>query len=74
QRIGYRMRTNSRWLLNTIPSRLAYGPEGIFGGGDGAKGTFQINGEDVADTRKREMNPDDEVFMITPGGGGYGKA
>jgi N-methylhydantoinase B/oxoprolinase/acetone carboxylase alpha subunit len=45
----------------------------VFGGGDGAKGTFQINGQDVVDTRKREMNPDDEVFMITPGGGGYGK-
>ncbi|MEM5494941.1 hydantoinase B/oxoprolinase family protein [Hoeflea sp. AS16] len=74
QRIGYRMRTNSRWLLNTIPSRLSHGPEGVFGGGDGTKGTFQINGEDVVDTRKREMNPDDEVFMITPGGGGYGKA
>ena len=25
--------------------------------------------QDVVDTRKREMAPDDEVFMITPGGG-----
>ena len=43
-------------------------------GKDGAAGVFQINGVSVEDTRKREMQPDDEVFMITPGGGGYGAA
>ncbi len=74
QRIGYRMRTGRKWLLNTIPSRLSQAPEGLAGGGDGAIGVFRINGEDIADTRKREMQPDDEVFMITPGGGGYGAA
>ncbi|WP_306006715.1 hydantoinase B/oxoprolinase family protein [Aquicoccus porphyridii] len=72
QRIGYKMRTGRTWLLNTIPSRLQAGPEGLLGGEDGQPGTFQINGEAVEDTRKREMQPDDEVFMITPGGGGYG--
>ncbi|MXQ07339.1 hydantoinase B/oxoprolinase family protein [Alphaproteobacteria bacterium GH1-50] len=72
QRIGYRMRTTRPWLLNTIPSRLSTAPEGLMGGCDGAHGVFRINGEDVVDTRKREMAPDDEVFMITPGGGGYG--
>ncbi|GHF46289.1 hydantoinase B/oxoprolinase family protein [Seohaeicola zhoushanensis] len=74
QRIGYKMRTGRTWLLNTIPSRLVAGPEGLLGGGDGKPGVFQINGEAVEDTRKREMQPDDEVFMITPGGGGYGAA
>ncbi|MHC9236382.1 hydantoinase B/oxoprolinase family protein [Pseudooceanicola sp. 502str34] len=74
QRIGYRMRTGRPWLLNTIPSRLKSGPEGLLGGCDGKPGVFQINGESVEDTRKREMQPDDEVFMITPGGGGYGPA
>ena len=74
QRIGYKMRTGRTWLLNTIPSRLQAGPEGLLGGEDGQPGTFQINGEAVEDTRKREMQPDDEVFMITPGGGGYGAA
>lgn len=74
QRIGYRMRTDRPWLLNTIPSRLKSGPEGLKGGKDGAAGVFQINGVSVEDTRKREMQPDDEVFMITPGGGGYGAA
>ncbi len=74
QRIGYRMRTGRNWLLNTIPSRLKSGPEGLLGGEGGAAGVFHINGEPVSDTRKREMQPDDEVFMITPGGGGYGAA
>ncbi|NMM43322.1 hydantoinase B/oxoprolinase family protein [Rhodospirillaceae bacterium KN72] len=74
QRIGYKLRTGQPWLLNTIPSRLSAPPEGLLGGGDGAAGVFQINGENVVDTRKREMQPDDEVFMITPGGGGYGAA
>ena len=68
------MRTGRSWLLNTIPSRLKSGPEGLLGGCDGKPGVFQINGESVEDTRKREMQPDDEVFMITPGGGGYGPA
>lgn len=72
QRIGYRMRTSSKWLLNTIPSRLHEPPQGLAGGGAGAAGRFEINGEAVADTRKREMQPDDEVFMVTPGGGGFG--
>jgi N-methylhydantoinase B/oxoprolinase/acetone carboxylase alpha subunit len=72
QRIGYRLRTNSPWLLNTIPSRLKSGPEGLHGGGDGAAGRFEINGKPVTDTRKMEMRPDDEVLMVTPGGGGFG--
>lgn len=72
QRIGYRMRTSSKWLLNTIPSRLHEPPEGLAGGGAGSAGRFEINGEAVTDTRKREMQPDDEVFMVTPGGGGFG--
>lgn len=74
QRIGYRMRTDRPWLLNTIPSRLTAGPEGLNGGEDGKAGQFMINGEPVIDTRKREMKPDDEVMMVTPGGGGYGAA
>ncbi|MBZ8132432.1 hydantoinase B/oxoprolinase family protein [Afifella sp. IM 167] len=72
QRIGYRMRTKSPWLLNTIPSRLKTAPEGLKGGGDGAPGRFEINGKAVLDTRKMEMQPGDEVFMVTPGGGGFG--
>jgi len=74
QRIGYRMRTDSTWLLNAIPSRLKEGPEGLFDGGSGAVGRFEINGKAAAEAKKIEMQPTDEVMMVTPGGGGYGRA
>jgi N-methylhydantoinase B len=72
QTIGFRLRGGSDWLLNVIPSRLATRAEGLDGGGDGAPGRFEINGAPVEDTRKMDMKPDDEVLMVTPGGGGYG--
>lgn len=72
QRIGYRMRTNSPWLLNTVPSRLMEGPKGLDGGADGAAGRFEINGRATLTAGKMEMQPDDEIFMVTPGGGGFG--
>ncbi|MFN3937146.1 MAG: hydantoinase B/oxoprolinase family protein [Gemmobacter sp.] len=72
QRIAYRMRTGRPWLLNTIPSRLRVAAKGLAGGGPGAPGRLEINGRPVTDTRKMEMQPDDEVLMVTPGGGGFG--
>jgi len=72
QRIGYRLRTTRPWQLNTIPSRLHEAPEGLDGGGPGMSGRFEINGTPVTDGRKLEMQPDDEVLMVTPGGGGFG--
>lgn len=72
QRVGYRLRTKYPWLLNTIPSRVHFAPEGLDGGESGAVGRFEINGKVVTDTRKMELKPDDEVFMVTPGGGGVG--
>ncbi len=74
QRIGFRMRTQQPWLLNTIPSRLRCPAEGLAGGGDGTPGRFEINGQPESDTRKRMMQPGDEVLMVTPGGGGFGPA
>src|SRR5690606_26587128 len=72
QRIGFRLRSGAPWVLNVIPSRLATRAEGLAGGGDGAPGRFEINGKPVVDTRKMDMQPDDVVTMVTPGGGGYG--
>lgn len=74
QRIGYRMRTKWPWLLNTVPSRLMAGPEGLYGGGDGAMGRFEVNGKPVSRAGKMEMEAGDEIFMVTPGGGGFGAA
>ena len=74
QRIGFRLRTGHEWLLNAIPSRLKTQAEGLFGGDAGAAGAFLINGEATLGARKQLMQPDDEVLMITPGGGGFGAA
>jgi N-methylhydantoinase B len=72
QIIGWRMRTNAPWLLNAVASRTALAPEGLGGGGPGAAGRFLINGKTVSEARKMVMQPDDEVTLETPGGGGYG--
>lgn len=72
QRIVFRMRTGTPWLLNAVPSRLEVAPEGLAGGGDGAVGRFEVNGMPIRPAGKLEMQPDDEVTMITPGGGGFG--
>lgn len=72
QRIGFRMRSSQEWLLNAIPSRLRLSAEGLNGGEPGARGSFQINGQEADEARKIAMAADDEVVMITPGGGGIG--
>ena len=72
QRIGYRLRTSSPWQLNTIPSRLTQPAQGLNGGEPGRPGRFEINGEPVSQGRKMEMKAGDEIFMVTPGGGGFG--
>jgi len=72
QRIGFHMRSGHDWLLNAIPSRLRSGPEGLNGGEAGDHGSFLINGQSADEARKVAMAADDEVMMITPGGGGIG--
>ena len=72
QIIAFHLRTEAEWLLNAVPSRLKIGAEGFEGAGDGKAGSFLINGKDAAQANKMVMQPDDEVVLKTPGGGGYG--
>jgi N-methylhydantoinase B len=72
QTIGWRMRTNDTWLLNAVASRTGLAPEGLGGGSPGAAGRFLVNGKPVTEARKMLMQPQDEVILETPGGGGYG--
>jgi N-methylhydantoinase B/oxoprolinase/acetone carboxylase alpha subunit len=74
QVIGFHMLTKEPWLLNSVPSRLDRGPEGLDGGDPGAAGRFLVNGEPVSEARKMTMRPGDVVLLETPGGGGYGRA
>ena len=48
-------------------------PEGLGGGAPGAAGRFLVNGKTVSEARKMVMQPNDEVTLETPGGGGYGQ-
>lgn len=44
------------------------------GGEPGTPGRFLVNGKPVSEARKMTMNPNDDVVLETPGGGGYGPA
>ncbi|MBI3707482.1 MAG: hydantoinase B/oxoprolinase family protein [Proteobacteria bacterium] len=72
QTISFHMRTREPWLLNAVTSRTACAAEGLGGGADGAPGRFTVNGCKVSEARKMVMQPQDEVMLETPGGGGYG--
>lgn len=74
QRIGFSMRTDQPWLLNTVPSRLSAAPQGLAGGAPGASGRFEVNGKPVVLSGKTDMKADDTILMVTPGGGGFGAA
>jgi N-methylhydantoinase B/oxoprolinase/acetone carboxylase alpha subunit len=73
QTSAWRMRTSTPGLLNAVASRMTLPPEGLGGGGAGAAGRFLVNGSTVSEARKMVMQPDDEVTLETPGGGGYGQ-
>jgi Hydantoinase B/oxoprolinase len=58
----------------TVPQRPHdNAPEGLGGGAPGAAGRFLVNRKTVSEARKMVMQPDDEVTLETPGGGGYGQ-
>jgi N-methylhydantoinase B/oxoprolinase/acetone carboxylase alpha subunit len=74
QSVAFRMRTAAPWLLNAVTSRTRDCAEGLGGGAPGMAGRFLVNGQPVSEARKMVMQPQDEVSMETPGGGGYGAA
>jgi N-methylhydantoinase B len=73
QVIEFTVDTRRPWTLNAVTSRLAYPPQGVFGGGDGAPGRFLVNGEPVRTQSRIELQPGDVVRLELPGGGGYGE-
>jgi N-methylhydantoinase B len=73
QTIEFTVDTERPWQLNAVTSRLAVPPEGIFGGGAGAPGSFTVNGEPVRTQSRFTLQPGDHVRLDLPGGGGYGE-
>jgi N-methylhydantoinase B len=59
--------------LGIQSGRHQYAPEGLFGGGDGAKAAFLINGKPGNPYGLSQLKPGDVVTMDAAGGGGYGE-
>ena len=74
QTIEFSVDTDRPWQLNAVTSRLALAPRGIFGGADGASGSFTVNGQPVTTQSRVTLQPGDQVRLDLPGGGGYGAA
>ncbi len=58
--------------LGIQSGRYRYPPEGLFGGGNGAKARFLVNREQGNPYGLTQLNPGDVVIMDAAGGGGYG--
>jgi N-methylhydantoinase B len=58
--------------LGIQSGRYRYPPEGLFGGKDGLKAQFLVNGERGNPYSLTQLRPGDVVIMDAAGGGGYG--
>ncbi len=58
--------------LGIQSGRFHYPPEGLFGGKDGSRAQFLINGEPGNPYGLTQLRPGDVVIMDAAGGGGYG--
>jgi N-methylhydantoinase B len=58
--------------LGIQSGRYRYSPEGLFGGKDGSRAQFLINGEPGNPYGLSQLRPGDVVIMDAAGGGGYG--
>jgi len=58
--------------LGIQSGRHQYAPEGLFGGGKGAKASFLVNGNPGNPYGLSQLKPGDVVTMDAAGGGGYG--
>jgi len=74
QTVEFTVDTDRPWMLNAVTSRLALGPKGLFGGGEGATGSFVVDGEPVVTQSRLTLQPGQVVCLELPGGGGYGEA
>ena len=58
--------------LGIQSGRHQYAPEGLFGGGEGAKAAFLVNGQPGNPYGLSQLKPGDVVTIDAAGGGGYG--
>jgi N-methylhydantoinase B len=58
--------------VSTVMGRVRRSPHGLFGGKEGGKSRYQINGEDSEWGGLNQCKPGDVIQFRQPGGGGYG--
>jgi N-methylhydantoinase B len=58
--------------IATVMARVKQAPKGLFGGREGSKGRYLINGVDAKWGGLNACKPGDVITFIQPGGGGYG--
>ncbi len=58
--------------LSLLTDRRRRGPQGLRGGQAGDPGANRVNGAEVPAKVDLELNAEDEVTIVTPGGGGWG--
>jgi N-methylhydantoinase B len=70
-RLGIRSRRP--WTVSLLHDRIRFSPRGYRGGGDGARGAFQLSDGSHPDPKiQQTLAPGVEIVMDLPGGGGFG--
>jgi N-methylhydantoinase B len=72
QRSLMRCRTDDPWTVSALVDRTQFPAEGLDGGGPGAAGALSAGGRKAQAKRLTRLEPDDEVALDVPGGGGVG--
>ena len=66
-------RTQETWTVSAMVDRINHPPEGMLGGGSGARGEFLLDGERSGQPKALlALRPDQRVQLNLPGGGGFG--
>ncbi|MDE0231019.1 MAG: hydantoinase B/oxoprolinase family protein [bacterium] len=66
-------RTEEAWTVSAMVDRINHPPEGMLGGGPGARGEFLLAGQERGQPKALlTLRPDQRVQLNLPGGGGFG--
>ena len=69
-----RYRVLERCSVTLVTERRRHAPQGAAGGGCGALGRNLLNGEPIPAKCRLDLMPGDVISVLTPGGGGWGRA
>ncbi len=74
QRVLMRNDSAGSVAVSFMAERTKKPAPGLFGGDSGARGRVSINGNEIDPKKSTVLAPGDILELLTPGGGGYGKA